>query len=118
MATNEIYREANHLSLPVPADTKAGAPVRIGILNGFTETPEGEGVGNIENHASINFEGAFKVDVVGALEKGQAVFIKSDNTLTATVAGSAARFGASLTKKGAGTGPAVVAVDKFGPATA
>lgn len=117
MATNEIFKLGTHVSLPVPADTKAGAPVRVGVLNGFTETPEGEGVGNIENYASINFDGAFKVDVAGALTKGQAVYITSAGALTATAA-SNTFFGASLSAKGTGTGPAVVKPIQSAPASA
>lgn len=117
MSKNEVYKEANHLSLPVPADTKAGTPVRIGVLNGWAETPEGEGVGNIEGYASVNFTGAFKVEVAGALTKGQAVYITSANTLTATAA-SNALFGAALSAKGSGTGLAIIKVNPFGPAGA
>ena len=113
MATNEIFKEANHLSLPVPANTKAGVAVRIGVLNGFTEVAEGEGVGNIDGYASINLEGAFKVEVDGALTKGQAVYITSAGALTAT-AGTNAVFGASLSAKGTGKGLAIVKVSPFG----
>lgn len=114
MATNEIFREANHLSLPVPADTPAGAPVRIGVLNGFTEVPEGEGVGNVDGYSSVNFEGAFKVDVAGAItNKGQAIYITGAGALTVTASGNFP-FGSALSVKGAGTGPAVVKVAPFG----
>ena len=112
MSANEIFREANHLSLPVPADTPAGVAVRIGVLNGFTETPEGAGVGNIDGYASINLEGAFRVDVDGALTKGAPVYIvEADGSLTSTDnAGANPLFGASLSEKAAGIAPAVVKV--------
>lgn len=109
MAKNEVFSEANHLSLPVPADTAAGVAVRVGVLNAFTETPEGAGVGNVEGYASVTLEGAFKVDVTGALTKGQAVYITSAGALTATATDNAL-FGASLSEKGSGSGPAVVKV--------
>lgn len=92
MALNEIFKEANHLSLPVPADVPAGSPVRIGVLNGFTETPEGAGVGNVDGYASINMKGAFKVEVEGALTKGQEVFITPTNTLTTTAGMATSRL--------------------------
>lgn len=114
MAMNEIFKEANHLSLPVPTDIPAGNPVRIGVLNGFTETPEGQGVGNVDGYASINMKGAFKVEVAGALEKGQEVFITPTNTLTATAGTGNFSFGVSLTERTATSGLAVVAVAKFG----
>lgn len=114
MALNEIFKEANHLSLPVPADVPAGSPVRIGVLNGFTETPEGAGVGNVDGYASINMKGAFKVEVEGALTKGQEVFITPTNTLTTTAGTGNFSFGASLTERTATSGLAVVAVARFG----
>lgn len=109
MAKNEVFKAANHLSLPVPADTPSGKAVRVGVLNGFTETPEGEGVGNIEGYASLNLEGAFKVDVTGTLTVGQVVYITPAGVLTATAAGNFV-FGASLRAKGTGVGPSVVRV--------
>lgn len=115
MAVNEIFKEANHLSLPVPADIPAGRAVRIGSLNGFTETPEGDGVGNVEGYASINMKGAFKVDVSGALTKGQVVYINPTTQALVAAAGVGNfTFGVSLSNKGAGVGPAVIAVAKFG----
>ena len=36
MALNEVFRDADHLSLPVPVGTLSGAPVRVGGLNGVT----------------------------------------------------------------------------------
>ena len=41
MALNEVFKEANHLSLPVPDGTQSGTPLRIGILNAVAETDEG-----------------------------------------------------------------------------
>ena len=114
MALNETFKKAEHLSLPVGADVPAGSPVRIGVLNGFTETPEGAGVGNVDGYASINLVGAFKVEVAGALEKGQEVFITPTNTLTTTAGTGNFSFGASLTERTATSGLAVVAVAKFG----
>ena len=42
MATNEIFRDANHLSAPVPAGTKAGDPLRLGGLNCVAQTDRNE----------------------------------------------------------------------------
>ena len=122
MALNEVFKEGNHLSFPVPDGTTSGKPLRIGILNAVAETDEGGatvvvngitqasgGIGNKDNFASVSLVGAWELDVVGALAVGQAVYIKNDNTLTATATGNYL-FGAALRAKGTGTGPVVVKV--------
>lgn len=123
MALNEVFKEGNHLSLPVPDGTVSGKPLRIGILNAVAETDEGGatvvvngitqisgGIGNADNFASLSLVGAWELDVAGAVAAvGQAVYIKSDNTLTATATGNFL-FGASLRTKGTGTGPLLVKV--------
>lgn len=53
MALNEKFRDADHLSAPVPAGTPKGAPVRLGGLNGVTVTARGEGVGNGSNNRNF-----------------------------------------------------------------
>lgn len=93
---NEIYREANHLSLPVPAGTKAGAPVRIGSLNGVCLTDRANtqnvnpfntdgtpntaynaGGGNPHGNASVWLEGGYQLAVTAAAapEVGAPVYI-------------------------------------------
>lgn len=123
MALNEVFKEGNHLSLPVPDGTVSGKPLRIGILNAVAETDEGGatvvvngitqisgGIGNADNFASLSLVGAWELDVAGAVAAvGQAIYIKSDNTLTATATGNFL-FGASLRTKGTGTGPLLVKV--------
>ena len=131
MALNEVFKEGNHLSLPVPDGTLAGKSLRIGILNAVAETDEGGqtavvngitqitgGVGNKDNFASLSFVGAWELDVTGTLTVGQAVYIKaSDNTLTATSTGNFL-FGAALRAKGSGTGPVIVKILQPGQTTA
>lgn len=118
MAMNEQFKWGSHLSYGVPVGAKAGEPVRIGVMNGWIENDPGTG-GNPEGRSSVNMTGAFQYDVTGALTEGQAVYIKADRSLTATQAGSAALFGAAvIAKPAAAKAPAVVAVAKFGPATA
>lgn len=96
MATNEIFKEANYLSLPVPAGTVSGDPVQIGELVGVAQTTEGENVGtsmvytpevwgqiptstgfNEAGFASIALKGAFAFEIEGGedLEHGVAVGI-------------------------------------------
>lgn len=130
MALNEIFKEANHLSLPVPDDTKAGKPLRIGILNAVAETDEGGatavvngitqitgGVGNKDNFASVSHVGAWLLPVTGTLTVGQAVYITSANALTATASGNFL-FGAALRAKGTGLGDVLVKVLQPGQVTA
>ena len=131
MALNEVFREGNHLSHPVPNGTLSGKPVRVGILNGVAETDEGGttvvvngitqssgGIGNKDNFASVSHVGVWELDVTGALTVGQAVYFKtSDNTLTATATGNFL-FGAAIRAKGTGTGPVAVKILQPGQVTA
>lgn len=123
MALNEVFKEGNHLSLPVPDGTVSGKPLRIGILNAVAETDEGGatvvvngitqisgGIGNADNFASLSLVGAWELDVVGAVASvGKEIYITSANVLTATATGNFL-FGASLRTKGTGTGPLLVKV--------
>lgn len=122
MALNEVFKEGNHLSLPVPDGTLAGKALRIGILNAVAETDEGGttavvngitqttgGVGNKDNFASVSLTGTWELDVTGALTVGQAVYITGAGALTATATGNFL-FGAALRAKGTGLGPVVVKV--------
>lgn len=125
MALNQIHPKADHLSFPVPAGTKAGEPRRVGILNVVAEvnvataegTPDYLSGQNLEGRASTNQRGSWLLTVAGALTEGQAVYIKTDNTLTATATG-AFLFGAAVSTKGAGAGTAVVKILQPGQVTA
>lgn len=112
MATNEVFREADNLSLPVPTGTLSGTPLRIGALNAITTTDEGSvvrppiaggpqlsmpsgGVGNAAGYASVRLSGGWLVSVVGAATVGGLVYIKGDNTLTTVSTGNKV-YGVSL----------------------
>ncbi len=104
---NAIFTEARKISLPVPADTPSGAPVKVGSLIGVTATAEGEG-GNAAGRASVWREGEYTFPVAGAVaSEGLPIYITASNTLTAT-AGSDTLFGYSHGTKGTGTGPLAV----------
>lgn len=109
MAKNEHLRHANHVSLPVPAGTVSGDPVRVGILNGVAQTNRASSTdwagGNATGEASVWLDGSHHLDVVGAIDAiGQAVYIL-DGALTATADG-ASLFGAALaTQAGDGNIP-------------
>lgn len=131
MATNEVFRDADHLSLPVPSGTKAGAPVRIGGLNGVTETDRANtsvsptnsdgtpnssynyGGGNPDGNATVWLKGAhvFTADFAIA-SVGTAVYIvTATNALTATDnSGANPLFGHALTTKAAAEGPLTVRI--------
>jgi hypothetical protein len=123
VALNEVFKEGANISLPVPDGTTSGQPLRIGILNAVAQTDEGGativvngitqttgGVGNADNFASLKLTGAWDLPVTGAVASvGQAIYIKSDNTLTATATGNFL-FGAALRTKGTGTADLLVKV--------
>lgn len=110
MARNEVHRDADHLSLPVPADTPAGTAVIVGGLVGVTETKEGEG-GNVDGNASVWLKGSHRLPVTGAITAiGQPVYIPAaGGALTATV-GTNVLYGHALELKGAGTGTIIVRI--------
>ena len=108
MALNEHLRHANHLSLPVPAGTKSGDPVRVGILNGVAQTNRATATdwagGNVEGEATVWLDGSHHLPVTGAVEAvGDPIYL-ADGALSAT--GTGAPFGAALaTQAGDGTIP-------------
>lgn len=130
MALNEVFKEGNHLSLPVPDGTTSGKALRIGILNAVAETDEGGatvvvngitqntgGIGNKDNFASVKLTGVWELEVTGALTVGQAVYITGAGALTATATGNFL-FGSAIRAKGTGLGPAIVKILQPGQVTA
>lgn len=101
MATNEIYRDANHLSLPVDTGTVSGDPVLIGGVGGLcgvAQTTEGENYGTTEpytpttwgtvpgstgfneaGYASIALVGAFAFDIDGGTDLSVGDVVNIDN---------------------------------------
>lgn len=108
MARNEHLRDAQHVSLPVPAGTVSGDPVRVGILNGVAQTDRASasnwGGGNAVGEASVWLGGSHVLPVVGAIDTvGQAVYIL-DGALSSAAGGDL--FGAALaTQAGDGDVP-------------
>lgn len=114
MARNEVFKDANYLSLPVPEGTLSGDAVRIGDLNGVAQTDEptawheAHGTwdqhpsGNKDGYASIALVGAFRLKVAGtvALDVGDPVYITPAGAVTSTDnTGANALFGHALTPK-------------------
>lgn len=109
MARNEIFRDADALSLPVPADTKSGAPVKVGSIVGVTQTAEGTG-GNADGFATVWTKGAHDLSVTGAIASiGMPVYITSGNALTATATDNTL-FGYALQTKSGGVGVITVKI--------
>ena len=94
MALNEIFKIGKSISLPVPAGTKSGDPVRVGVLNGVAIVDEGTGF-NKDNWTSVDLFGGhlFEIEDAGAANVGTAVYITSAGALTLT-AGSNKLYGA------------------------
>jgi hypothetical protein len=125
MATNEVFKNADYLSLPVPTGTLAGSPVKIGGLNGVTQTSEATVIvppmfpnytgpaspsGNEAGYASVALKGAFNLPFasgVGAVAVGDPIYITSGNVLNITSSGNQL-FGYALSAKASGAGNVIV----------
>ena len=132
---NQVY--ANNIpgiSLPVPAGTKSGDPVKVGSLVGVAATdravamstpPTADQVaanssGNPDGYASVLTDGAYVLTVSGAITgPGMPVYVTGTGpfTLSITNGGSDTVFGYTVpgpdnkyATKAAGDGPAVVRV--------
>lgn len=108
MAKNITYKPGNHISAPVPAGTKSGAPLRIGGLNAVAVTDRARtdvpalnadgtpnatynrGGGNPNGHASVWLEAAPEVKVTSAdgIAFGDPVYIDSAGALTDAATGN------------------------------
>lgn len=105
MAKNMVFECGHNLSLPVPALTVSGAPVKVGAIVGVCLTnvasATDNGGGNAIGNATVATRGVYSLNVVGALTVGQLVYIvAADNTLTATV-GVNTIFGAAIAAQAA-----------------
>lgn len=132
MATNEKFRVGNKVSLPVPAGTVAGAPLRLGAaatgLNVITETDVAKtdvsptnadgtrntnynyGGGNPHGYASCWLDGAHEFTVAFAVAAiADPIYITPGNALTTTASGNQL-YGHALTTKGAPSGPLTVRI--------
>ena len=114
MARNQVYKEADFLSLPVATGKLSGDPVRVGGLNGVLLTNEGSvdrgdnpydtaASSNGNGFASVALKGAFKLPVstTATLAIGAPVYITSAGVLTTTDnTGANPLFGHALSVKG------------------
>lgn len=129
MGMNEIFRDADHLSLPVPDGTTAGDPVRVGDLNGVCQTDRANtavapyladdtpnpaynaGGGNPDGHATVWLKGRhdFEVDFAVAGVGVPVYIVTPTNVLTAVSVGNQL-YGHSLSTKSAAVGPLTVRI--------
>lgn len=130
MARNEVFKDADYLSLPVPTGTLSGAPVRIGGLNGVAQSNEGSVdlakrvaahgsyVGpaspssNEAGYASVALKGAWRFPFaagVGAVAIGDPIYITTGNVLNATASGNSL-FGYAISAKASGAGTVIVRI--------
>ena len=123
MAT-EVFRDADHISLPVPAGLAKGDAVRVGGLNGILATdrrPDTDttsdtqgpayGGGNARGHASVWLKGAWRFDGIAfaVTNFGDPIYITPANALSGTASGNSL-YGHALTTKAAAAGPLTVRI--------
>lgn len=130
----EIFRDADHISAPVPSGTVSGSPVRLGGLtglNGVTQTdrantsvapfnPDGTkntaynfGGGNMDGNATVSLKGGheFTVDFEVAALFAPVYIVVATNALTATSnSGANPLYGHALSTKAAAAGPLTVRI--------
>lgn len=127
MARNEVFKDADYLSLPVPTGTLSGAAVRVGGLNGVAQTNEGSvdraareaerpytgpasPSSNEDGFASVALKGAWRLPVnVAVTSVGQPIYITGSGTLNVTESGNSL-FGHALSTKPAGNGTVIVRI--------
>jgi hypothetical protein len=101
---NEVFKDADGISLPVPAGTRAGTPIRFGALNAVTITDEGSvvdtrhivdglaqpmgGIGNLPGFASAKTSGAFRLEITDAVTAQDSIYITNAGVLTTADAGN------------------------------
>lgn len=109
MATNEVYRDADTLVLPVIAGSVSGNPVSSGSFVGVALTDRAT-----DGTATVRRTGCFNISVTGALATaGLPVYI-TVATNAMVVAGGAGiiLFGYSLEAKGAPAGVVPVVISQ------
>ena len=126
---NELFRDADHLSLPVLEGKKAGDPVRVGGLNGVCQTDRANtgvamlnadgspntaynwGGGNPDGHASVWLKGAHVFTVAFAVSNvGDPIYILANGSALTGTATDNFLFGHALTTKSAASGPLTVRI--------
>ena len=109
MATNEVYKHADWLDLPVASGVTSGDPVVVGQLTGVAQTDR-----RADGNASVALTGAFNLTVSGAIAAvGTPVYIGGSGA-TATATGNQL-LGHALATKGTGSGVIPVRLTGWSP---
>ncbi len=126
MAKNEVFKDADYLSLPVATGALSGSPVRVGGLNGVLQTNEGSvddgdistypyltaPSSNKPGYASVALKGAWRIAVATTttLAIGDPVYIITASNALTTTSNSGANpvFGYALSAKGSTAGQTVI----------
>jgi predicted RecA/RadA family phage recombinase len=61
MAKNEVFRDADHITLPVVASVVSGEPVKVGSLTGVAETDR-----DTAGNATVALKGAYTLTAAAA----------------------------------------------------
>lgn len=108
MAKNLIHDYTRTITLPLPAGTKPGQPVKVGdfigtAVHGVPTTAEGGKDGDL---AAVAVDGVWEQPVTGAVTQvGSKVYlVAADNTLSTTASGNSF-YGYALQLKPAAAGP-------------
>ena len=111
MATNEVFRDADHISLPVVSGTKSGDPVLVGSLVGVAQTDrDADGIATVWRNGAHNLTVAGAVTAVGAPVYIAAAGNGTRQTKVTTTAGTDILFGYALATKAAADGVIPVAI--------
>lgn len=116
MARNEVFKDSDYISLPVPTGKLSGEPVRVGGLNAVLHTNEGSvdkpagayneaPSSNKAGYASVALKGAFRIPVSTTTTRavGDPIYIITATGVLTTTDASGANplFGHALSAKGA-----------------
>lgn len=112
MARNQRYTHNRHIALTADKAVEFGAPVKIGQYVGDAQTKAAVG-----EKVTVWLDGSYDVTVTGATSEGAIVYIKTDNTLTAT-ATATGTFTSGVANAAKTTAASIVEVAPFGKITA
>lgn len=106
MARNQVFKDADNLSLPVPVGTLSGQALRIGGLNAVAQTDEPTAFiaanpelkygqsGNIPGYTSVKLTGGWTLEgEFTDAEVGDPVYINEDGELSIVDGADDALFG-------------------------
>jgi predicted RecA/RadA family phage recombinase len=114
MAINEVFDDADDITLPVPAYVVSGSPVIVGMIPGVATTGR-----DANGNATVRTVGAHNVSVTGAIASvGLPVYITSATGALVVAPGAGIQlYGHALATKGSGAGVIPVRIAQFAVAS-